>query len=185
MYTAARMSKIKAHAVFRDVFLKAKLGDFFSWYGMKVGEAFPAEQAENGGNNSAETTPAYEPYILPDYIVGSAGQLGEADIINRLYTAANGTTMEIVEYSGTGETYVNFFRNDEMVWSGVVNRYQTLDDGGLALMIEGDNIRTGESDYLEVGWSTMEVKDTPVVVHEADTVSIAGVYTFSFPLFGN
>lgn len=56
MYTAALMSKIKAHAVFRDVFLKAKLGDFFSWYGMKVGEAFPAEQAENGGNNSAENT---------------------------------------------------------------------------------------------------------------------------------
>ena len=308
----------------------------YSWYGMKVGGAFPAEQAENvfemygygfvmsyenqyfyavnsgqaqsadgavriklyddqrimeivymaegaeeawnslaenGGNNSAETTPAYEPYILPDsdqrylsgeeladmdkaalrlarneiyarhgrqfesedlneyfnsqpwydgsipadgfddsvlneyekanldliksmedgtsvyalpdYIVGSAGQLGEADIINRLYTAANGTTMEIGEYSGTGETYVNFFQNDEIIWSGVVNRYQTLDDGGLALMIEGDNVRTGESDYLEVEWSTMELKDTPVVVHEADTISIAGVYTFSFPLFGN
>lgn len=124
-------------------------------------------------------------YGLPDYIVGGAGQLGEADIINCLYMSANGTTMEIGEYSGTGETYVNFFQNDEMVWSGVVNRYQTLDDGGLVLMFEGENVRTGESDYLEVEWSTMKLKDTPVVVHEADTISIAGVYTFSYPLFGN
>ena len=93
-------------------------------------------------------------YGLPDYIVGGAGQLGEADIINCLYMSANGTTMEIGEYSGTGETYVNFFQNDEMVWSGVVNRYQTLDDGGLVLMFEGENVRTGESDYLEVEWST-------------------------------
>ena len=124
-------------------------------------------------------------YGLPDYIVGGVGQLGEADIINCLYMSANGTTMEIGEYSGTGETYVNFFQNDEMVWSGVVNRYQTLDDGGLVLMFEGENVRTGESDYLEVEWSTMKLKDTPVVVHEADTISIVGVYTFSYPLFGN
>lgn len=124
-------------------------------------------------------------YQLPDYITGSSAQLGKTDVINCLYTANNGTTMEIGEYSGTGETYVNFSQNGDTVWSGVVTRYQTLSDGGLAFMIEGDNYLTGEKDYIEIEWSTKQMKNSPVVVYESDTISISGTYSFSYPLFGN
>lgn len=219
------------------------MSEQYSWYGMKVGEMFPVEQAENvfemygyglvlsyegqylyaansenalspdgtmriklydnqkimeidymaTGAEEAWTSLAVEGLgersdlveTTPDYIAGSSEQLGEADIIQRMYAANNGTTMEIGEYSGTGETYVNFFQNNEIVWAGIVNRYQTLNDGGLVLMFEGDNYLTGEMDYLDVEWSTKKMKDSPVVVHESDTISISGTYSFSYPLFGN
>lgn len=191
--TALRLARNEIYARHGRQFESEDLNEYFNsqpWYDGSI----PADGFDDSVLNEYEKAnldlikrmeDGTSVYGLPDYIVGGAGQLGEADIINCLYMSANGTTMEIGEYSGTGETYVNFFQNDEMVWSGVVNRYQTLDDGGLVLMFEGENVRTGESDYLEVEWSTMKLKDTPVVVHEADTISIAGAYTFSYPLFGN
>lgn len=122
---------------------------------------------------------------LPEYIAGSSRQLGAANVMNALYTAGNGTTMEIGEYSGTGEIYVNFSQNGDIIWNGVVERYQTLENGGLCMMFNGDNYMTGEMDYLEVEWSTMARQKTPVVYHESDAISISGTYTFSYPLFGN
>lgn len=124
-------------------------------------------------------------YEMPDYITGSETQLGEADVINSLYTADNGTTMEIGVYSGTGETYVNFSQNGNIIWTGTSNRYQKLDNGGLAIMFTGDNYGTGDSDSITIEWSSMENKNSPLVEHDSDTISISGKYSFSYPLFGN
>jgi curved DNA-binding protein CbpA len=123
---------------------------------------------------------------IPEYITGSSQQLGEADIINTLYTSDNGdTSMEIGQYSGTVETYINFFQGDILIWVGTVTRYETLQNGGLGIMFVGDNYVTGSSDYLSVEWKSTESRNTPVVTYSFDTLGMSGSYLFKEKLSGN
>ena len=123
---------------------------------------------------------------LPEHITGSLKQLGETDIINALYTSESGNiNMEIGEYSGTGETYVNFFQGGNLIWVGTVTRYDTLQEGGLVLVFTGDNYVTGSADYLEVEWKTFGSRNSPVVAYGFDTLGISNSYSFKEKLFGN
>ena len=122
----------------------------------------------------------------PEYLTGNSKQLGEADIINTLYISDRGSTdMEIGEYSGTGETYINFFQGDNLIWVGTVTRYETLQNGGLGIMFVGDNYVTGSSDYLSVEWKSSDNRNTPFVTYDFDTLGISGSYLFREKLSGN
>lgn len=121
-----------------------------------------------------------------EYLTGSLQQLGEADIINTLYTLDSGNTnMEIGEYSGTGETYINFLQGDKLIWGGTVTRYETLQNGGLGIMFVGDNYATGSSDYLSVEWKSTDSRNTPLVTYDFDTLGMSGSYSFKEKLSGN
>lgn len=122
----------------------------------------------------------------PEYLTGSSQQLGEADIINTLYISDSGNTnMEIGQYSGTGETYINFLQGDKLIWGGTVTRYETLQNGGLGIMFVGDNYATGSSDYLSVEWKSTDNRNTPLVTYDFDTLGLSGSYSFKEKLSGN
>lgn len=113
-------------------------------------------------------------YAMPDYIVGSSTQLGVQNLYDITYFTSDGNIMMIITEDNHNGDSVRFSKDGTWLWEGSVDRFQTLENGGLWIGVEGYDYNEDVYDYVNLEWASVDDVNNCLIYHY-DAVDYSGI----------